>query len=320
MTSIRLLLALLMLTPACAAPASAQAQAGRIDIGSLRQVRDGLWVIEDRHYTPAVPNVGIVTGTKAVLVVDTGIDRRAGDAILAVARRIANGRTIYATATHFLPEHGFGLAAFKGKATIVYNEAQRTEFVEKRSNYVQLFTQLGMGALVGDEHFVTPDRVYSRHLWLDLGGRVVDLYSGHNGHTRGDQLIWIPDLRALFMGDLLETASFPIMPWYPAIHDTDVSPAKWLATLTWAAALNPVIVVPGHGPIGTRNDLVNLARYISGARADVRSLCGTARSADALADALEPKLKREHTDWHLAEWVRPNIPAFVRDYCPALHR
>lgn len=300
------------------APAVAQQRAGQIDTGSLRQVREGLYVIEDKNYTPAVPNVGIVTGSKAVLVVDTGIDRQSGEAILAAAKKIAKGRKIYAAATHFHPEHGFGLAAFKGRATIVYNEAQRVEFLEKRSNYVRLFTQLGMGGLVGGTRFVLPDRTYASHLRLDLGGRVVDLYSGHSGHTRGDQVIYVPDVRTLFMGDLLETASFPIFPWYPAIRDTDVSPARWLGTLEWAAALRPAVVVPGHGPIGDTNDLIGLARYISGVRAAVQSDCGTTKSMEALADELEPRLRREHRQWHLSEWVRPSIPAFARDYCPAL--
>ena len=303
-------------TPSAAA--SAQQEPGQLDMGTLRQVREGLHVVEDRNWTPVVPNVGFVTGSKAILVVDTGIDRASGEAILAAAERIARGRKIYVTATHFHPEHGFGAIAFKGRATLIYNRAQRAEFVEKRGKYVKLFTDLGLGKLVAGTRFVMPDKTYADRFRLDLGGRVVDLYSGRAGHTRGDQIIHVPDMKTVFMGDLLETASFPIFPWYPDIGDTDVSPAKWLTTLGWAAALDPVIVVPGHGPVGTKADLLGLSRYIAGVRDEVRARCTTVGSTADLRSTLEPKLKAEHREWHLSEWVGPSIDAFAKDYCPSL--
>lgn len=311
---------LLALAVVAASPAgvSAQQRPGQLDLGTLRQVREGLHVVEDRSWTPVVPNIGIVTGADAILVVDTGIDRASGEAILAAAERIARGRKIYVTATHFHPEHGFGAIAFKGRATLIYNRALQAEFVEKGGKYVKLFTDLGLRELVGATRFVMPDRTYADRFRLDLGGRVVDIYSGHAGHTRGDQIIHVPDMKAVFMGDLLETASFPIFPWYPDIGDTDVSPAKWLATLRWAAALDPEIVVPGHGPVGTKADLLGLARYIASVRDDVRARCATAGSVADLRGALEPELKAKHPDWHLSEWVGPSIDAFANEGCPAL--
>lgn len=303
---------------ACAVHVAAQQQTGHVDTNNLREVRNGLYVIEDTTYTPAVPNVGIVIGSTAVLVVDTGINRQNGEEILRVAKKVAGGRKIYVTTTHFHPEHGFGAVAFKGQATIVYGEAQLVEFVEKRDNYVKLFTRIGMGNLVGGTEFVMPESTYADHLQLDLGGRVVDLYSGHVGHTRGDQVIYVPDLRAMFLGDLLETASFPIFPWFPDINDTDVSPAKWQATLQWAEALDPEVVVPGHGPVGTKSDIVGLSRYMVIVRNEVQAMCGTAKDVSDLQSALEPKLRQLHPDWHLSQWVGPSLNAFAKDYCPSL--
>ena len=313
-------LLVLSLSSQSAAQNISKQKPGQIDPGSLREVREGLHVVEDRNWIPVVPNVGIVTGSKAVLVVDTGIDRRNGEAVFAIARKIARGRKIYVTSTHFHPEHGFGAVAFKGRATLIYNQAQRAEFVEKRGKYVKLFTDLGLGTLVDATRFVMPDRTYADRFRLDLGGRVVDLYADHAGHTRGDQIIHVPDMKTVFMGDLLETASFPIFPWYPEIGDTDVSPAKWLTTLRWAVALDPAIVVPGHGPVGTKADLDGLSRYIAGVRDDVLAQCASAGSVADLQRTLEPKLKAQHPDWHLSEWVGPSISAFAKDYCPSLLR
>lgn len=228
-------------------------------------------------------------------------------------------KKIYLTATHFHPEHSFGAVAFEGQATLVYNESQRTEFIEKRSNYVQFFTRLGMGLLVGETRFVLPSETYDHHLRIDLGGRVVDLYAGHADHTRGDQIIVVPELKAVFLGDLLETDSVPIFSWFPEIDDTDVSSARWLATLEWAAAWNPDIVVPGHGPVGVKADVFGLRDYIAAVRDDVRAMCGSATSVAGLQAELTPKLRALHPDWHLSEWIGPSLNAFAHAYCPTLH-
>src|SRR3977135_154776 len=86
-------------------------------------ISDGVYVIADNH-VPIVPNVGIVVGTRATLVIDTGLGQDKGAYVLEHARRLGRGRPVYVATTHVDPGHGFGMAAFKGKARIVFHRGQ----------------------------------------------------------------------------------------------------------------------------------------------------------------------------------------------------
>ncbi len=103
--------------------------------GEPVEVASGVFVIPDDR-VPLVPNVGIVVGERAALVVDTGIGPRNGRYVLGQARRLAGDRPLYLTTTHFHPEHGFGAQAFRGAATIIYNRAQRDELRRKGGAYL----------------------------------------------------------------------------------------------------------------------------------------------------------------------------------------
>ena len=89
-------------------------------------ISEGVYVISDNH-VPIVPNIGIVVGDSATLVIDTGLGRANGAYVLGHARRLGGGRPVYVATTHVDPGHGFGMAAFKRNACIVFHETQVEE-------------------------------------------------------------------------------------------------------------------------------------------------------------------------------------------------
>src|SRR5258707_4405700 len=102
-----------------------QAQpAPTVDVDAIREIADGVFVIPD-HRVPLVPNIGIIVGTQSALVVDTGMGPSNGERVLAAARRLAGGKRLFLTLSHFHPEHGYGGQAFRGEATILFNRAHR---------------------------------------------------------------------------------------------------------------------------------------------------------------------------------------------------
>jgi glyoxylase-like metal-dependent hydrolase (beta-lactamase superfamily II) len=90
--------------------------------GATEQIDERVYVIPDRR-VEFVPNVGIVAGDDALLVIDTAMGPENGARILSEARRIARDRKLFLTTTHFHPEHAFGAEAFKSPATYVANTA-----------------------------------------------------------------------------------------------------------------------------------------------------------------------------------------------------
>src|SRR6185437_15719611 len=98
-------------------------------------------------------------------------------------------------------------------------------------------------ALEGTE-IVMPDEMYAGERAIDLGGKQVILRE-LAGHTRGDQIVFLPQEQVLFTGDLVENRLFPIL------FDQDASAGRWISTLARLIGLSPATVVPGHGEIGT---------------------------------------------------------------------
>ncbi len=139
--------------------------------GDPVQIDEHVFVILDRR-VPLVPNVGIVVGDRAALVIDTGFGSRNGARILEGARRLAGDRPLYLAVTQVDPGHGFGAQAFKGRATIVYSAEQEKRAREDAPAYVEAFR--GFSPLIASYleglELVEPDVTYVDRLELDLGG------------------------------------------------------------------------------------------------------------------------------------------------------
>lgn len=281
-----------------------------VDETGIREIADGIWVIPDRR-VPLVPNIGIVVGDDAALVVDTAMGPRNGARVLAAAKEKAAGRQLLLTITHFHPEHGFGAQVFRSEATIAYNRDQVDELHEKGEGYLKMFRGFGPGvaAALEEVELVEPHVVYEGDAVIDLGGRTVLLRSYGLGHTRGDQVVFCPDTRVLFAGDLVEERVFPIYPFFPP-EDADVDGSRWIDILRRLEDLDAEVVVPGHGDIGGAEMIATARAFHERLRAEAFRLADAGASADDAVAALEQPLRDEHPDWDQPEWVAFGIRCF----------
>jgi glyoxylase-like metal-dependent hydrolase (beta-lactamase superfamily II) len=264
---------------------------------SPEELADGVFVITDGR-VPLVPNVGIVFGTRAALVIDTGLGPRSGATVRRVAEELTGGVPLFLTLTHFHPEHGWGAAAF-GDATIVYNRAQREEFAQKGAPYLEMFRGISgeVAAELDGVEFVDPQIVYEGGVDLDLGGRIVELRSMGPAHSRGDQSIFLPEERILFTGDLVENRFIPIFP----PDDTDVNGNRWISVLDEIAALEPASVVPGHGELGDAALLATTKEYLEMLRSESYRLADAGADPEAIVSELTAKIIATYPDWHVDE-------------------
>jgi glyoxylase-like metal-dependent hydrolase (beta-lactamase superfamily II) len=275
-----------------------------VDPTALKEIAPGVYVITDRR-VPLVPNIGIILGNDAVLVVDTGMGPANGQKVLDSAKKLAGGKPLILTLTHFHPEHGFGAQVFKGVARIHYNRAQRDELAAKGEGYLGMFKTFGPGvaeALEGT-NLVEPDDVYEgASASIDLGGRTVELRTWGLAHTGGDQVVWLPKERILFAGDLAEERIFPIFPWFPP-NDADIDAARWAQVLAELISWNPAIVVPGHGDIAGAEILKAVRDYMVDLGQRVAAERKAGKDADAIVASLGPKVRAEYPDWSAPEWI-----------------
>jgi glyoxylase-like metal-dependent hydrolase (beta-lactamase superfamily II) len=267
------------------------------------EIAEGVFVIPDGR-VPLVPNIGIVLGTRSALVVDTAMGPRNGEVVLDHARRLAGDRPLILTVTHFHPEHAFGAQVFAGQAAIVYNRAQREELRRKGPGYIEMFRGFGESvaeSLEGTE-LVDPDVVYEGEAEIDLGGRIARLLTWGLAHTGADQVVFLPEERLLFGGDLFETRMFPIVPYFPP-DDVDVDGQKWMDVLDRLLELDPAVVVPGHGEVTDTSVIRGVHEYFSHLQAEVGRLKAAGRSADEAIAELEPATRERWADWDNPEWI-----------------
>jgi glyoxylase-like metal-dependent hydrolase (beta-lactamase superfamily II) len=264
------------------------------------EVSDGIFVIPDGR-VPLVPNVGIVRGSRAVLVVDAGMGPRNGEIVRRHAEELAPGLPLFLTVTHFHPEHGFGAQAFADGATIVYNQEQVDELHAKGAGFLEKFRTFGdaVAEQLEDVELVEPNLAYEGAVEIALGGRSAQLRPFGRGHTLGDQVVFVPEQRVLFTGDLVESRCFAIFP--PG--DDDVDGDRWIAVLEQLERIQPAVVVPGHGEVGDAGVIVTAREYLEQLRSETRRLAGEGALEDEVAAELDSTMRELHPDWAQPEWI-----------------
>ena len=275
-----------------------------VDMANLRQVAPDVFVAADRR-VPLVPNIGIITGKEAILVVDAGLGKTNGERIYKAALRIAEGRRIYLTTTHFHPEHSFGASAFP-PSSLIMNAAQLDELRDKGPAYLEMFRKISpaANAALVDTVPVKTATVYHDRYVLDLGGVKVELRA-MAAHTRGDQTIFVPKSQVLFTGDLAETRFFPVL------IDQDSDGARWIDVLSQMIALRPAVVVPGHGEVTDGRLLADVRDMLTWMRAEVARAVAKAIPPDKMASQIEAAARQRYPGWDNAQYLGYDIRSFT---------
>ncbi len=252
------------------------------------------------------PNVGIVVGSRAVLVVDTGLGPRNGATVARVAKKLAPGREkLFLATTHFHPEHAGGSAGFPPGTILVRNAAQQREMDSHGKEMIELFSGRSpqFKELLSDAVLTQPDIVYDKEATLDLGGGVaVRLLWFGGAHTKGDQLIFVEPDRTLISGDVVQNKVVP------GIFRDGGTPSSWVAVLDKIAALNAEHVLPTHSPAGTGALVGAEKQFITDLKRSALELKSKGVSADDAGKQLTESFKAKYTDW-----PSMNVAGFVKN-------
>ena len=280
---------------ALAAPANAQrgpAPDPLVREGATTKVGAHTWVIPDGN-VGGVPNVGIVVGTRATLVIDPGLGRRNGEAVLREVAKLSRNTEVYLATTHFHPEHTTGYLAFPASAKYINSRTQEAEFAESGMAMVQLFAGRSpvQADLLKDAQRRTADVLFDKDYLLDLGGvRVRFLVVGPT-HTKGDTGIFVEGDGVLFAGDVVMNQSFV------AANAMTSSLRAWLAAFDAFEAMKPLTIVPSHGPVGDASLIPTLRGVMLDIQAKTRALKAQGRSADDIANALQMEVQSRYPNW-----------------------
>jgi glyoxylase-like metal-dependent hydrolase (beta-lactamase superfamily II) len=275
---------------------SADAQRGSVPDPLVQEnatvkLAEHTYVIPDGN-VPLVPNVGIVVGSRATLVIDPGLGRRNGETVLREVAKISRNSELFVASTHFHAEHTTGYLAFPATSKYVNSKIQDAEFVQGGAQQIQTFSgrspltaELLKGA-TGRKADITFDRDYV----LDLGGVSVRFLVVGPTHTRGDTGFFVEGDAVLFSGDVVMNNSF-------LAANAASSVKAWLAALDAFEAMRPRVIVPAHGAVGDGSLVAANRAIMQGVQTRARDLKAQGYSSDDTAMTVQKEFQAKHPEW-----------------------
>ena len=262
-----------------------------IDQDEALKISDHVYVILDDN-VGFVPNVGIVVGERATLVIDTGLGERNGEIVLEETRKISTNEELYIASTHYHAEHDLGAPAFPDSAQMIRSRDQQRdidEFGLAQAERFATFTPV-MGELLEGAYFRDADIYFDDEYNLDLGGVTVRILALGPAHTQGDTVFLIEEDRVMFSGDIA-------MRLFPGFRNPNYGVVAWRESLERLAELDADTIVPSHGPTGDASMIQVYDDYFATIQSRVAELKAQGRSADDIAELMIAELAPRYPDW-----------------------
>ena len=293
---------------------SAQAQAGQ---GQVPQAlpeqplisEKGLTKVSEHVYAlVGWPNIGIVVGDRATLVIDTGLGERNGATIVRAEQKLAKGPILYLTTTHYHSEHVTGEQAFPPNTILIRPVVQQEELKQRLPGHMGRFRVMSQQnkELLADVRMRTPDILFNGDMKLDLGGVTARLFLLGPAHTQGDMLIFVEEDSVLLPGDIVESKLFPIMP-------EESTMKGWIAVLDKLEPLKPKLIVPDHGELGDGSLIGKERAMLAELQGRALELKRGGKSAEEAGKLLTDELHAKHPDYGQAERIAADVKLVYRE-------
>lgn len=258
---------------------------------AAQKVSDHVYVIldEDRRF---VPNIGIVVGDRATLVIDTGLGLPNGEIVLGEANKLSTNEELYVVSTHYHSEHDLGAGAFPASATMIRSRDQQQDLDEFRLSHAERFSNMSatMARLLEGADYRPADVHFDDEYSVDLGGVTVRMVAVGPAHTRGDTVFFVEEDGVLFAGDVA-------MRRFPRLASPTSGVRVWLEALAALTPLQVELVVPSHGPMGDASVIEKNAEFFGLLQSRSAELKAQGRSEDEVAELLTAELAPGFSDW-----------------------
>jgi cyclase len=265
MTRRRLLPAIVVVVLAVAG-AAAQQQRPRIPpTGTIKNVRDNLYVIPG-----AGGNTTVFVTQAGVVLVDTKLPNN-GEAILNQVRRVTDKPVTMIINTHSHPDHIGSNEYFPASVDVVTHENTRN--------------RMAANPRVASNQAAMPDRTFTDRMSLGSGDDRIELYYFGAGHTNGDAFVVFPARRAMCAGDMFAWKMAPLI-------DPMAGGSVLALPDTLEKAVNGIpnvdTVIEGHGDVNTWGGFRDYAQF-NRALVDAAKAGMGQKTAEEIAAGLRPK-------------------------------
>jgi glyoxylase-like metal-dependent hydrolase (beta-lactamase superfamily II) len=233
-------------------------------------------------------NVALYATSDGVILVDDMFDRNHAD-ILAQVKTVTDKPLKYVINTHQHDDHAGGDLKMLPLAEVIAHRNVYANLKDLKRPYYEDTPGLPIGL---------PRITFTDRLDVHLGGKDVQAYYFGRGHTSGDAIIYFPEARTIHTGDLFlnfrpgARGGAPAKPRPPGVpiyvdYVQGGSFIEWSKTLDGALKLDFDTIIPGHGPVATKPDLVRFQSALNTMRGRLATLIKQGSTKAQLAKILE---------------------------------
>ena len=201
-------------------------------------------------------NAGIIIGQDFLVAVDSLISSREAKRFLKDINKISKKPIKFLIDTHYHLDHSLGNSEFAKLGAIIIAQENDQENMQKAGEGMLHYAkQSGLSDqdLQGTK-LAYPTLTFSDRVTLNLGDNQVELLFIGPSHTTGSVLVFIPQQKVLFTGDLLFTDCHPFL--------GDANIEGWIKVLDYIMTMDVDKIIPGHGPVSSKKDVADLKNYL----------------------------------------------------------
>jgi cyclase len=270
----------------------------------MREVGPRVFAYVQATGETGISNAGLIVGADGATAVDALMVPSMTRRLVAAIKRTTRKKIGALVNTHHHLDHTGGNRFFRG-ATIVATEKCRAALapgfppLPLLQRFMPAFARefpllkLRLPTVTFEDRLVIHDGEREIHLW----------HPGQPAHTAGDATVFLPKERVLFAGDL---AFHYVTPLAFQGHV-----GNWIRAADRVLEFEADVIVPGHGPIGTKQDVRLMRDYLALVRREAKTRFDAGLSAEAAASDIK---LGAYASWREAERILPNVMRCYQEF------
>ncbi len=268
---------------------------------NIKKIKEGIYVYVGNNFNS---NCGIVVTQEGVVLIDSGHNPTDSLRILDAVKKISPLPIRFLIDTEPHPDHTTGHFVFSPPATVIAHAGATDSMINREKETPGRIEKLAavspeMRKALEGYRFVPPQIEYRQKMTLNLGERTFELLYLKGVHSEADTAVWMPKERVLFSASGIVVDQFNILRPFVTIPDI-------LAASKTMKALNPEVVIPGHGTPGTVKIFDDTEKYYALLVERVGKMVNEGKSLDEIKKELKMP---EYDHWATKERFPTNVEA-----------
>jgi glyoxylase-like metal-dependent hydrolase (beta-lactamase superfamily II) len=272
--------------------------------GQTKQLSPHVWAIYGN------PNIAIVVGAKATLVVDTGLGPRNGAFIAGEVAKLRKSPKLFLTTTHAHAEHSSGQDGFPADTIVIRPKAQQQELDETGASGIEGFRSRSdtNRALLAEARVGKSDILFDDELTVDLGDVTARLSWFGPAHSNGDMLTLVEPDRVLISGDVVQNKAGI------GLSGSRATIKSWLAVLDKVALLKPATILPDHSPPGEGGPMIAEQRaFLVDLQERIQALRSQGKTAEEAGRLIMADFQARYPGWTRLQFLERSVLATYQE-------